>query len=90
MRMEDQEESQNVEDARGSSGGGFQFRPLHGIGLGGVALALIGGAARYRRATAYRRRPRLGNVECLNAPPASAPPGLENGPAARSAPSPRR
>jgi len=27
MRMEDQEESQNIEDARGSSGGGFQFRP---------------------------------------------------------------
>jgi len=43
MRMEDQEESQNVEDARGSSAGGFQFRPLHGIGLGGVAVALIGG-----------------------------------------------
>ena len=43
MRMEDQEESQNVEDARGSSGGGFQFRPLHGIGLGGIAVALIGG-----------------------------------------------
>ena len=43
MRMEDQEESQNVEDERGSSGGGFQFRPLHGIGLGGIAVALIGG-----------------------------------------------
>ena len=43
MRMEDQQESQNVEDERGSSGGGFQFRPLHGIGLGGIAVALIGG-----------------------------------------------
>lgn len=41
MRMEDQEESQNVEDVRGSSGGGF--RPIHGIGIGSVALALIGG-----------------------------------------------
>ena len=43
MRMEDQEESQNVEDERASSGGGFQLRPLHGIGLGGLAVALIGG-----------------------------------------------
>jgi predicted metalloprotease len=41
MRMEDQEESQNVEDVRGSSGGGF--RPIHGIGIGSVAIALIGG-----------------------------------------------
>jgi uncharacterized protein len=42
--MRDQDESQNVEDARGSSGGGgFQFRPVHGIGLGTVAIALIGG-----------------------------------------------
>jgi predicted metalloprotease len=39
MRMDDQGESQNVEDARGSSG----FRPIHGVGLGGIALALIGG-----------------------------------------------
>jgi len=39
MRMEGQDESQNVEDARGSSG----FRPIHGIGLGTIALALIGG-----------------------------------------------
>ncbi len=39
MRMEGQDESQNVEDARGSSG----FRPIHGVGLGTVALALIGG-----------------------------------------------
>jgi hypothetical protein len=38
--MEGQEESQNVEDERGSSGG---FRPIHGIGLGTVAVALIGG-----------------------------------------------
>jgi predicted metalloprotease len=40
MRMDDQGESQNVEDARGSSGG---FRPVHGISLGTVAIALIGG-----------------------------------------------
>ena len=39
MRMEGQDESQNVEDARGSGG----FRPIHGIGLGTIALALIGG-----------------------------------------------
>lgn len=41
MRMEDQEESRNVEDVRGSSGGGF--RPIHGIGIGSVVIALIGG-----------------------------------------------
>ena len=41
--MRDQEESRNVEDVRGSGGGGFQFRPVHGIGLGTVAIALIGG-----------------------------------------------
>lgn len=41
MRMDDQQESQNVEDARGA--GGFQFRPAHGIGLGTLAVALIGG-----------------------------------------------
>jgi len=40
MRMDDQQESQNVEDVRGSSGG---FRPIHGIGLGTIAVALIGG-----------------------------------------------
>ncbi len=39
MRLDDQGESQNVEDVRGSGG----FRPIHGISLGGVALALIGG-----------------------------------------------
>jgi uncharacterized protein len=39
MRMDDQGESQNVQDVRGSSG----FRPIHGVGLGGIALALIGG-----------------------------------------------
>jgi hypothetical protein len=38
--MDDQEESQNVEDVRGSSGGGF--RPIHGIGLGSIAIALVG------------------------------------------------
>jgi predicted metalloprotease len=42
MRMEDQEESQNVEDVRESSGG-FQFRPAHGLGLGTIAIALIAG-----------------------------------------------
>src|ERR1700733_16231771 len=41
MRMDDQGESQNVEDVRGSSGG---FRPLHGIGLGSIVLAIIAGA----------------------------------------------
>jgi uncharacterized protein len=41
MRMDDQGESQNVEDVRGSSGGGF--RPVHGISLGTVAVALIAG-----------------------------------------------
>jgi uncharacterized protein len=40
MKMDGQEESQNVEDVRGSSGG---FRPIHGISLGTVAIALIGG-----------------------------------------------
>lgn len=39
MRMDDQGESQNVEDVRGSGG----FRPIHGVGLGGIALAVIGG-----------------------------------------------
>jgi predicted metalloprotease len=40
MQMDDQEESQNVEDVRGSSGG---FRPVHGIGIGTVLVAIIGG-----------------------------------------------
>ena len=40
MRMDDEQESQNVEDVRGSSGG---FRPIHGISLGTLAVALIGG-----------------------------------------------
>ncbi len=40
MRMDDQEESQNVEDVRGSGGG---FRPIHGIGIGTIVLALVGG-----------------------------------------------
>src|SRR5690348_16269845 len=39
--MNDQDESRNVEDVRGSSGGGF--RPVHGISLGTVAVALIAG-----------------------------------------------
>jgi uncharacterized protein len=41
MRMDGQDESRNVEDVRGSSGGGF--RPIHGISLGTLAVALIGG-----------------------------------------------
>jgi predicted metalloprotease len=41
MRMDDQGESQNVEDVRGSGGGGF--RPVHGVGLGTIAVALIAG-----------------------------------------------
>ena len=40
MRMDDQNESRNVEDVRGSSGG---FRPVHGVGLGTIVVALIGG-----------------------------------------------
>jgi len=40
MDMNDQDESRNVEDVRGSGGG---FRPIHGISLGTVAVALIGG-----------------------------------------------
>jgi predicted metalloprotease len=39
MRMDDQQESQNVEDVRGSGG----FRPIHGVGLGTVVVALVGG-----------------------------------------------
>ncbi|MEA3178541.1 MAG: uncharacterized protein QOI59_2064 [Gammaproteobacteria bacterium] len=41
MRMDDQGESRNVEDVRGSSGGGF--RPVHGISLGTIVVALVGG-----------------------------------------------
>ena len=40
MDMNDQEESSNVEDVRGSSGG---FRPIHGIGIGSVVVAVIAG-----------------------------------------------
>src|SRR5271166_1538410 len=43
MRMDDQDESDNVEDVRGSSG--FQFRPVHGISLGTVVVALVAGWA---------------------------------------------
>jgi len=43
MRMEDQDESRNVEDVRGESGGGFGFRPIHGIGLGTIGVALLAG-----------------------------------------------
>jgi predicted metalloprotease len=38
--MNDQDESRNVEDVRGSSGG---FRPIHGISLGTVVIALVAG-----------------------------------------------
>ena len=38
MRMEDEGESRNVEDVRGSG-----FRPIHGVGLGTLILALVGG-----------------------------------------------
>ena len=40
MDMNNQDESQNVEDARTSSGG---FRPIHGIGLGTLVIAIVGG-----------------------------------------------
>ena len=44
MRMDGQEESSNVEDARGSDGGGGGFRfGGGGIGIGSVAIALIAG-----------------------------------------------
>ena len=38
MRLGDQRESDNVEDVRGSSGGGFGGRT---IGIGGVVIALV-------------------------------------------------
>ena len=47
MRMDGQEESENVEDVRGmgggGGGGGFSFGGGRGIGLGTVAIALIAG-----------------------------------------------
>ena len=46
MRMDGEEESSNVEDARGSGGGGgggFSFGGGRGIGLGTVAIALVAG-----------------------------------------------
>jgi predicted metalloprotease len=47
MRMDGQEESENVEDVRGmgggGGGGGFSFGGGRGIGLGTVAVALIAG-----------------------------------------------
>jgi len=48
MRMDGQEESDNVEDVRGSSGGGgfgggFGFGGGRGIGLGTIAIALVAG-----------------------------------------------
>jgi len=39
MRMDDQQESENVEDLRGAGG----FRPVHGIGIGTLVVLLIGG-----------------------------------------------
>ena len=41
MDLNNQDESQNVEDVRGSGG----FRPIHGIGLGTIAFAVIAGMA---------------------------------------------
>ena len=55
--MNDQDESRNVEDVRGSGGGGF--RPVHGVGLGTVVVALIAGWAfgiNPRRLTITTRR----------------------------------
>ncbi|MBC7734000.1 MAG: neutral zinc metallopeptidase [Bacteriovorax sp.] len=47
MRMDGQEESDNVEDARGSSGGGggggFGFGGGRGVGIGTIAVALVAG-----------------------------------------------
>lgn len=46
MRMDGQEESSNVEDMRGSSGGsggGMRFGGGRGIGLGTIAVALVAG-----------------------------------------------
>ena len=40
MRLDDQEESSNVEDRRGS-GGGFSMGGGKGIGIGTIALALV-------------------------------------------------
>jgi uncharacterized protein len=40
--MNEQDESRNVEDVRGSGGG---FRPVHGVSLGTVVIALIAGWA---------------------------------------------
>jgi hypothetical protein len=40
--MNDQDESRNVEDVRGSGGGGG-FRPVHGVGLGTLVIALVAG-----------------------------------------------
>ena len=45
MKMDGQDESDNVEDARGSSGGGggFSFGGGRGIGVGTIAVALVAG-----------------------------------------------
>ena len=44
MRWEGGEESSNVEDVRGSSGGGGGFPIGGGLGIGAIVIALIGGA----------------------------------------------
>src|SRR5450755_2875320 len=45
MRMDGQDESENVEDARGSGGGGggFNFGGGRSIGVGTIAVALVAG-----------------------------------------------
>ena len=43
MRMDGQDESSNVEDARGGGGGGMSFGGGRSIGLGTVAIALVAG-----------------------------------------------
>jgi uncharacterized protein len=40
MRIEDERESDNVEDRRGASGGGFPIGGMGGLGIGGVLVAL--------------------------------------------------
>ena len=45
MKWEGNRESDNVEDARNSSGGGggFSFGGGRGIGIGSIVIALVGG-----------------------------------------------
>src|ERR1700756_4950900 len=44
MRWEGGDESSNVEDVRGDSGGGSGFGLGGGLGIGAIVIALIGGA----------------------------------------------